>query len=763
MLAVLVQGPIFGIQDCNRTVASGGGVISGTTTYCPTPCTNADPNVGDTLPPGENTDSQYGGAFRYSTPDPTHDVNEQANLVVEPPSITKAFSPTQVQVGGTSTLTFTLTNPNTGVALSGVAFTDALPDGLMIPNPVSVTNSCLGGLTTTSGTTITNTISLSGGVIAAGSSCTVTVAGITATTAGVKNNTTGPVSSNEGGTGNTATATLTAVGPPSIAKAFSPTRVSVGGTSTLTFTLTNPAANTVALTGVAFGDTLPSGLVVSTPNGLSNTCGGTVTATAGSGSVSLSGGSIAVSSSCTVKVNVTPTSAGTLTNTSGAVSSTNGGTGNTATAALTAAPVVPPSIAKAFGAATVPLNGTTSLTFTITNPSANTVALTGVAFTDNLPSGLVVATPNGVSSTCGGTATATAGSGSVSLSGGSIAASSHCTISVNVTGTTAGAKNNTTGAVSSTNGGTGNTASASLTVVAPPSIAKAFSPTNNVQAGQASALTFTITNPSPNTGALSGVAFTDTLPSGVVVSTPNGLSNTCGGTVTAVAGSGSVSLSGGSVAASSSCKVVVNVTPTKAGTFNNVSGAVSSTNGGTGNTATATLTAVDSDLALTNVPGNMTVNATSPLGAVVSYTPPTVVDELGETPAVHCVPASGSTFAIGTTTVTCTVTDSDDSNSPVSASFTVTVKSALAQQQDLLAYVRAIPASLGRLMLVRDLNGMINNLQLGNTAQVCSDLTLVGLVAQEWSGSLMSTAQADTILADVNRISAVLACNAGSG
>jgi predicted outer membrane repeat protein len=89
--------------------------------------------------------------------------------------------------------------------------------------------------------------------------------------------------------------------------------------------------------------------------------------------------------------------------------------------------------------------------------------------------------------------------------------------------------------------------------------------------------------------------------------------------------------------------------------------------------ASFTVTVNDSDLGLTNMPSNITTNATSPQGAVVTYTPPTVVDEDNPLLPVNCSPASGSTFAIGTTTVTCTVSDSDDSNSPVSASFTVTV------------------------------------------------------------------------------------------
>ena len=92
---------------------------------------------------------------------------------------------------------------------------------------------------------------------------------------------------------NSCSNSVTVVGPPTISKAFSPTSIAVGGTSTLSLTITNPNGGT-ALAGVAVSDTLPAGVqVASTPNA-SNTCNGTLTgATAGSGAISLSSGSIA--------------------------------------------------------------------------------------------------------------------------------------------------------------------------------------------------------------------------------------------------------------------------------------------------------------------------------------------------------------------------------------------------------------------------------------------------------------------------------------
>jgi serine protease len=58
----------------------------------------------------------------------------------------------------------------------------------------------------------------------------------------------------------------------------------------------------------------------------------------------------------------------------------------------------------------------------------------------------------------------------------------------------------------------------------------------------------------------------------------------------------------------------------------------------------------DTDLALSNVPANITTEATSPSGATVTYTTPTAVDETGDTTTATVTfdHASGTTFPIGT-------------------------------------------------------------------------------------------------------------------
>lgn len=124
--------------------------------------------------------------------------------------------------------------------------------------------------------------------------------------------------------------------PPIISKAFAvPTIIKDTQTTTLTFTITNP--NLTAMSNVAFSDTLPVQLDVTSSSG-TECNGGTLTITnSNPDTVALSGGSLAAGASCTFSVDVTGNTVGLWTNTTGPVSGTILGksiTGNTATANL---------------------------------------------------------------------------------------------------------------------------------------------------------------------------------------------------------------------------------------------------------------------------------------------------------------------------------------------------------------------------------------------------------------------------------------------
>jgi uncharacterized repeat protein (TIGR01451 family) len=127
----------------------------------------------------------------------------------------------------------------------------------------------------------------------------------------------------------------TVLTPPTVAKAFAPASIAPGGTSRLTVTLSN--ANAQPITGVAFTDTYPAGLVNATPSNIATTCGGTASSTANS--LSLSGGTIPANGSCTVAIDVTAATPGNYPNSipSGAVTSDNAGsnTAGSTTATLT--------------------------------------------------------------------------------------------------------------------------------------------------------------------------------------------------------------------------------------------------------------------------------------------------------------------------------------------------------------------------------------------------------------------------------------------
>ena len=175
----------------------------------------------------------------------------------------------------------------------------------------------------------------------------------------------------------------------------------------------------------------------------------------------------------------------------GSVTVTDGVTGDQTEADFTSAvasPVNPPTISKSFGSSSIPLGGQTSLTYAVVNPGPGIVS--GLGFTDSLPSGLVVAAPsNGQGGSCGGTVTAVPGSSTVSWSGGSLQLQPlvSCTVSVNVIATSSGIKNNSVTVTSDQ--GTGNTALASVTVRGCPSGQKAYLFTGTTETPPTPALT----------------------------------------------------------------------------------------------------------------------------------------------------------------------------------------------------------------------------------------------------------------------------------
>lgn len=73
-----------------------------------------------------------------------------------------------------------------------------------------------------------------------------------------------------------------------------------------------------------------------------------------------------------------------------------------------------------------------------------------------------------------------------------------------------------------------------------------------------------------------------------------------------------------------------------------------------------------------SVPADISVTTSDPGGRVVTFDDPSASDVVDDSPDVSCSHASGDTFAVGTTPVTCTATD--DRGNPRSASFDVTVQ-----------------------------------------------------------------------------------------
>jgi uncharacterized protein YjiK len=162
------------------------------------------------------------------------------------------------------------------------------------------------------------------------------------------------------------------------------------------------------------------------------------------------------------------------------------------------------------------------------------------------------------------------------------------------------------------------------------------------------------------------------------------------------------------------------------------------------------VTVRDTTAPAVTVPANKVVDATSPHGADVSFT-------TGATDAVGvvsfaCVPPSGSTFRIGTTTVTCTAADA--AGNTKNATFTVHVKGAAEQLVDLFIAVTGVGPGSSFADKVKVLEQVV----AAHSTLVCGGLSALLNEVRAQTGKKVSAAQAAAIVARVSSIRATLGC-----
>lgn len=155
-----------------------------------------------------------------------------------------------------------------------------------------------------------------------------------------------------------------------------------------------------------------------------------------------------------------------------------------------------------------------------------------------------------------------------------------------------------------------------------------------------------------------------------------------------------------------------------------------------------------------SVPADLTVKSTGPGGATVAFSA-TATDDSDPNPVVTCTPPSGSTFPIGTTTVTCTATDA--SGNSTAASFSVHVRSASEQLDDLLKQVVSGQAGPGGSVAAK-LRAAFAALNAGSQTGACGALGSFVNELRAQSGKTIDSDLAQALTIAANRIRMVLEC-----
>lgn len=541
----------------------------------------------------------------------------------------KSFSPTEVQIGGRSTVTIRLNNSKDS-DLTGVAITDALPKGMVVANPAQAYSTCAANpsIVANAGE---STVKMTGARIAANGNCAL-VFDVVVNEAGPWRNDikVGDVTA-DGNVKNSSSfgATLLNSDDGGLAVTMGHAVASLmapGEVTQLDITLTNNTNK--PLTGVALETFFrENGLLTGATTGeqiapapnVKTTCDGAViTAQPNATSFALAGVGLGAGKSCTVTLDVTLARSATsvVSIPEGGVTSDQG-VKNKEPARTTLSTDNTLGLAKQFTPAVIKVGETSRLKITVYN--ALLFPVSDLSVVDVFPAGMVIADNPDVVSTCSGTSTPTPSStdpGSIKLTGGAIVAGTKelpatCTIEVNVTLKSAGEYDNVMpkaagkGVSNGTEVETQKEVKARLTAREPIEIHKAFTQKTQDQsvdsafaftqgvATQAAGTPFelSIALKNPNTIAVTGITLHDTLPEGLTLAQEPSLvtCSTATFNIKASPFGRDIWFTDGQMPAGALCKVTVKVVSNSAGSYVNQIGrnAITSTEGITNTSATS--------------------------------------------------------------------------------------------------------------------------------------------------------------------------------
>jgi large repetitive protein len=345
------------------------------------------------------------------------------------PNLTKTFGAASIISGGVTALTFTITNPS-AVLVTAATFTDTLPTSLRLIAGASALVGGSVGCNATVNLTPTS-IAVTNLTVPSSGTCTITVNSVTnqplvtnlscmANPAAFTNSLTN-ISAVVGLNNQVLPQCLVVTPAPGVAtltKAFSPTTIAENAVAGLKFSISNSVGNP-AQTGIAFTDTLPSGLKL-TPMATGTVTGAGCVATvtlSSTNTIAVTALSMTVGTAlCEININGVTNQAGQTnsscamplapftngaTNISGVVNVSNSVTNQCLTVTPTGPPPPPvldpatfPTLIKAFDSPVIVAGEWTALTFTLI-PSATPVNYGGYGFDDILPPGLAFRdTPN---------------------------------------------------------------------------------------------------------------------------------------------------------------------------------------------------------------------------------------------------------------------------------------------------------------------------------------------------------------------------------